>query len=261
MGLLLLKHRVQRRAAIRLHRRLACILAWDERKLEAETVDVSETGVSLELPRARTLPDTVDLTLVGSDGRKVEIHGRLTRCDVGPQGELSAAVEYLNRSEEQHRKIVELMFSHPASWEGPHSMTMGAPEHVLRVVRSVIAIFSRNRLLRRLAPRVRGEVEARVETATGYVSSARTVDVSVGGAALRLDPNKPRPPSERIRLTIHWNSVERTTVEADIRSVRAGGSGEYLIGVRFVNLTPQQRDDLSKHIYGRGSTGLVTQEA
>jgi cellulose synthase (UDP-forming) len=261
MGLLLLKHRVQRRAAVRLPRRLSCVVGWEERKIEAETVDVSETGLSLELPRARTLPDMVDLTLAGEDGRKVDLRWRLTRCDVGPQGELSAAVEFAGRTEEQHRGIVELMFSHPEAWAGPHSVTMGAPEHFLRTARSIVGVFSRNRLLRRLAPRVRGEVDARVETANGYSARARTVDVSVSGAALRLDRSKPRPPAERVRLTIHWNPVERTTLDADVRSVRSGGGGEYLIGVRFAGLTSQQRDDLAKHVYGRGGTALVTQEA
>jgi hypothetical protein len=217
--------------------------------------------VSLELSRARTLPDDVDLTLVGEDGRKVDLRGRLTRCDVGPQGELSAAVEFTDRTEEQHRRLVELMFSHPEAWSGPHALTMGAPEHMLRTLRSVVSVFSRNRLLRRLAPRVRGEVAARVETATGYVASARTVDVSVSGASLRLERSKPRPPSERIRVTIHWNAVERTTVDADVRSVRAGNGGEYVIGVRFAGLSTQQRDDIAKHVYGKGSAALVTQEA
>jgi len=138
---------------------------------------------------------------------------------------------------------------------------MGAPEHFLRTARSIVSVFSRNRLLRRLSPRVRGEVDARVETATGYSARARTVDVSTSGAAIRIERDKPRPPSERIRLTIHWNAVERTTVDADVRSVRAGGGGEYLIGVRFAGLSPQQRDDLAKHVYGRGATTLVTQEA
>jgi cellulose synthase (UDP-forming) len=261
MGLLLLKHRVQRRAAVRLPRRIACTISWEGGTVEAETVDVSETGVSLELSPARTLPDTVDVSLTGADGTSVDLRGRLTRCDLGPQGELSAAVEFLGRTEQQHRSLVELMFSDTLAWTGPHSLTMGAPEHLMRVIRSMIAVFSRNRILRRLAPRIRGEVEARIETATGYSASARTVDVSLTGAALRIDRGKPRPPSERVRLTIHWNGVERTTMEAEVRSARAGISGEYVVGVRFVDLTAQQREDLSKHVYGKNTNGLVTQEA
>jgi cellulose synthase (UDP-forming) len=261
MGLLLLKQRAQRRGAVRLPRSLSCVVGWEDRKVEAETVDLSETGLALRLPHACTLPDEVDLTLVGEDGRKAHLRGRLRRCELGPLGELSAAVEFVNRTEEQHRRIVELMFSLPAAWAGPHAVAMGAPEHFVRTIRSLVAVFSKNRLRRRLAPRVRGEVPARVETSTGYAAAAVTVDVSVGGASLRLERSKPRPPSHRIRVTIHWNPVERTTVDADVRSVRAGNAGEFVIGVRFASLSTQQREDIAKHVYGKGSPQLVVQEA
>jgi c-di-GMP-binding flagellar brake protein YcgR len=245
---------------LRLLRRLPCTLAWEDQKVEAETIDISETGVALRLSPARQLPDSVDITITSRDGRQVELRGRLTRCDVGSEGELSAAVEFSGRTEDQHRRLIELMFSDPLAWSGPHALTMGAPEHVMRVARSVVSVFTRQRLLRRLSPRLRGDLAARVETASGYGAAARTIDISATGAALALETAKQRPPSERLRVTISWNPMERTTVEAEVRSTRTGASGGYVVGVRFVDVTPQQRRDLAKHVHGVDAFGLVARE-
>ncbi|UCF67500.1 MAG: glycosyltransferase [Acidobacteriota bacterium] len=249
MGLLLLRSVPSRRAAVRLPRRLRCLLSWNGAVAEAETIDLSENGLSLRLSKAQPLPEMLDLMLTGLDGTKLALQGRLVRCDVDAEHELSVALEFVNQSQEQRRHLVELMFSDPLSWSGPHSLTIGAPEHLMRLVRAMISIFSAERALRRLAPRLRGEVLARIETSGRFIGTARTVDLSLNGAALRLNQGEIRPREDLLRITFTWNPIERSTIEAEVRSVRMGASGETILGVGFVNVTMEQREDLAKHLY------------
>jgi len=250
-GLLILRPAPQRRGTIRLPRRRPALLAWNGTRVEGVTTDLSETGVSLILSPPRSIPGLVDVTVYGSEGLTVTCRARLVRCDLGVDGALSCGLEIVERNEEQHRRLVQLMFSEPDAWSGPHARTMGAPEHLARIARSVFAIFAAGRVLRRLAPRFSCDLEAGLRLEGGAEVRARVVDVSASGAALRLAPGQGVPSPERFQLTLQWNPVERTTVEARVRHVRPAAGGGRLLGVVFLDLDSEQRRDLAKHLYGR----------
>jgi len=224
-------------------------LAWNGTRVEARTLDLSETGASLQLTPARSLPDHLDVTLAPADGPPLTLRGRLIRCDVNESGTLSAALDFLAPDEAQHRRLVEMMFSAPDTWSGPHGLTMGAPEHLMRILRSLAAIFAREQRLRRLAPRYRCELAATILGPGDDETKVRMVDISERGAALRLPRQAPVPSPERFRLRLEWNDSERTTLVARIRDVRRGAAGERLLGVVFVEVNPQQRHDLRKQLY------------
>ncbi|MFQ5719503.1 MAG: glycosyltransferase family 2 protein [Acidobacteriota bacterium] len=248
-GLLLLKHRPHRRGAVRLARRLPCRLAWHGGQVSAETVDASETGLSFVLTPARSLPPFLDVTLGDDEEKPLTLRARLVRCDIDERGRLSAAVDFVDRTDLQHRRLVERLFCAPDAWDGPHGLTMGAPEHLARIVRSVAAIFSRPRVLRRLAPRFRCRLDAAILSADGSRLPATVVDVSGQGAALRLHTAARLPSPEQFAVTIAWNDVERTTFKARIRTGRNGAHGEHVLGIVFRDLDEQQRGDLRKHLY------------
>ena len=248
-GVLLMRHRPHRRSAVRLARRYRCQLAWNGARAEAETVDLSETGLSFVLAPVRALPSFMDVTITGPEGRTLTVRSRLIRCDVDSQARVSAAVDFVERTEDQHRALVEFMFSAPNSWAGQHGLIMGAPEHLGRILRSVAAVFSPPRLLRRLAPRFRCGLEALLLPADGHELSAAVTDISERGASLRLRRDQPLPSPEQFRMTVRWNDVERTTFDARIRSTRPGAGGERVLGVVFQDLDSAQRGDLRKHLY------------
>jgi cellulose synthase (UDP-forming) len=249
MGLLLLKSRPSRRGAVRLPRGLSCLLAWNGSRVEAETVDLSETGVSFRVTPPRPLPEYLDVTLTGSDGRLVTLRGRLVRSDRVDRGSLFAAVDFVARTEEQHRRLVELIFSPPDAWSGAAPITMGAPEHLARIVRSVVAVFSRERRLRRLSPRFRCRLAATIHHEDGAGLHARVVDISDRGAGVRLPRGAAVPSPEEFRITIAWNELERTTFTARIRDVRSGAGGERILGLVFRELAPDELADLRQHLY------------
>jgi len=110
----------------------------------ATSIDLSESGVSLRLDQPMPLPQTFDLTITSREGRSVTARGRLVRSELR-DGEVIAAVRIVDRTLEQHRRLIELMFSAPDSWLVVETPPMAAPEHLGRVVRSVIQVFAPRR--------------------------------------------------------------------------------------------------------------------
>ena len=255
MGLILLRDRPARRTAVRLPRTIQAQLAWNGTRVEAQTLNLSETGAAVRLSPARSLPDHMDLTLTAQGEAPLTLRGRLVRCDVDGDGTISAAVDFIERSEEQHRRLVEMMFSPPDSWSGAHGLTMGAPEHLGRIIRSLAAVFTRERRLRRLAPRFRCDLAGTLLGDDTGGMEVRITDISERGAAVRLPARVRVPSPERFPLQLRWNSLERTTFAARVRDVRRGAGGERMLGVVFVDLSPEQRDDLRKHLYATRAAG------
>lgn len=259
-GLLLLKQRPQRRVAVRLIRSFPLTLRWNGQRVEAISSDLSETGLSLRVAPALPLPEYLDVTLLDLNGKELQLRARLVRCEMQAGGELEAAVAFIDVSELQHRKLVELMFSPESSWNSPHSFTLGAPEHLWRILGSVVQIFSRPRTLRRMAPRFRCSLSGRIlpETSAGF--PARITDISAGGAAIRLQRGQSLPNAEQFSLSVIWNEIERTTLKARIRNVRNGAAGERVLGLVFVRPGPQEQADLRRHLYS-GEPAAVAERA
>jgi cellulose synthase (UDP-forming) len=255
MGLILLRQRPARRTSVRLPRTIQAHLTWNGTRVEAQTVNLSETGAAVRLSPARSLPDHLDMTLTPEGESSLDLRARLVRCDVDGQGGISAAVDFVGRTEDQHRRLVEMMFSPPDAWSGPHGLTMGAPEHLGRIIRSLSAVFARERRLRRLAPRFSCNLAGGVLGEDTGKMEVQITDISERGAALRLPRGAHVPSPERFPLQIHWNRLERTSLAARVRDVRRGAGGERLIGVVFVDLTTEQKHDLRKQLYAAPAHG------
>lgn len=249
MGLLLLRQRPQRRGSLRLARKLPAQLSWNGTRLEAQTMNLSETGMAFQVSSSHHLPEFMDLTLMPPDGPILTLRGRLARCDISGDGTLSAAVDFIERSETQHRRLVELMFSPPDSWQGRHGLVMGAPEHLVRILRSLASVFAREQQLRRMSPRFSCELQGRIAGGLQDGLLVRVTNISERGAALRLPRRTGVPAPERFQVRLTWNDTEHTTLSARIRDVRRGPGGDRLLGVVFTDLSREQRLDLRKHLY------------
>jgi len=249
MGLLLLRPRPQRRTSPRLRRRLSCQVAYDGTRIEAETLDVSETGLAFVSSPAQPLPDCLGLTLYSADRPPLNLRGRLVRCELDARGQLHTAVEFIERGEEQHRRLIELMFSVPDAWNEPHGLTMTASEHLKRIVASVIAVLTKERCFRRRAPRFARDLPATLLLKDGRVLPARTVNLSLGGAAIRLPRGQDVGGFERLSLTIFWNRVERSTLAVRVQNTRSAAGGERILGLAFALPTMMQRRVLIHQLY------------
>jgi cellulose synthase (UDP-forming) len=251
-GLLLLRQPPQQRHAVRLAREHACRISFDNTTLDEVTADLSETGVSVRLDKVHVLPERLEVSLTSREGRHVTLHGRLVRCDV-KDGEVTAAISFVDRTPDQHRKLIELMYSAPDSWTESPPSAMSAPLHLGRIVRSIVAVLSPRRALHRLSPRFACDLPVTITDAAGRIASGRAVDVGFTGMAVRV-LDAAFPVGTRAGVTVSWNATERSIFSGLVVSVRNAAMGRQLIGIEFVKLGARQRNELERHLVGDDST-------
>ena len=258
-GLLLLRTPGQKRADPRLPRQHACRLTWDSVTAEGTSIDLSETGLSLRLAEARPLPPSCEITISSRDGRSVTARARLVRSELR-DGAVIAGLQFMNRTPEQHRRLIELMFSAPDSWEVSHGLTMDTPEHVGRIVRSIVDVFARRRALRRLAPRFACDLPVAVTLADGQEMTARATDISHAGVGVTVAGGAVLPEGTTATLTLSWNDYERTTFAVRVANARSEGR-QTLLGFRFVRVDKQQENDLFTQLYQAGKVASTERKA
>src|SRR6185503_12803795 len=179
-------------------------------------------------------------------GRSVTARGRLVRSELR-NGEVMAAVRIVDRTMEQHRRLIELMFSAPDSWHVEDAPPISAPEHLGRVVRSLIQVFSRRRALQRQAPRFEADLPVVLSRSDGRDIAARSVDISHAGIGISLSRDEALPQGAAAVVTVSWNQYERTTFQVQVVNVRTERGGAVL-GLTFVHVDGQQNKDLLKHL-------------
>jgi len=163
-------------------------------------------------------------------------------------GEVIAAVRIVDRTLEQHRLLIELMFSAPDSWLVEEAPPMAAPEHLGRVVRSLVQVFSRRRALQRLAPRFEVDLPVVVTRSDGRDISARAVDLSHAGMGVSVSSDEGLSDGTAATVTVSWNQYDQTTFQVQVVNARAD-RGHSILGLAFVDLDGLQNKDLTKHLY------------
>jgi len=258
-GLLLLRQPPQHRQAPRVERDYPCRLQLAGMHVEGTSIDLSETGMSLRLATAQPLPPAFDVAITPAHGRRVTVHCRLVRSELR-NGRSVVAVRFVDRTDEQHRRLIELMFCAPDAWDAEHGLVMASGEHVTRILGSLKAVFSRRQSLRRLAPRFSCDLAAVLILPDRRQLSARAIDISHAGIAVRLNGHESIPQGTEVTVFVSWNQYEQTTFHAHAVNVRNEREGA-VIGLTFVHLDGQQKADLFRHLYADVDAGAEREVA
>jgi cellulose synthase (UDP-forming) len=246
-GLLLLRQPPQHRQAPRVEREYPCRLQLPGMHAEGTSIDLSETGMSLRLTTAQPLPPAFDVAITAPHGGRVTVHCRLVRSELR-EGRSVVAVRFVDRTDEQHRRLIELMFCAPGAWDAEHGLVMASGEHLARILGSLKAVFSRRQALRRLAPRFSCDLASILILPDRRQVSARAIDISHAGIAVRLQGDGTIPQGTEVTVFVSWNQYEQTTFHAHAVNVRNEREGA-VVGLTFVHLDGQQRADLFRHLY------------
>ena len=246
-GVLLLRRVPQNRHSPRIARQHSCVLQWSAGEAEGTLRDLSETGACLVLETPAPLPETLEATITSKEGRAVTLRSRLIRSEYR-NGQVVVALHFLDRSEEQHRRVIELMFSAPDSWNVDHERTMSASEHVRRLIGSLHEVYSRRMVLRRRSPRFPCDFTVVIRSQDGPELAGRIVDMSHSGMRVRVPAHRTWRDNDRLQVLVRWNDSERSTLVARIKSVTAEGA-ESQLGLVFLALNAQQAADIIKHVY------------
>ena len=250
-GLLLLRQPPQRRKAPRVERAYPCRVTSPAVNIEATSMDLSETGMSFRLAAAQPVPPVFDITISSPHGRSITVPSRLVRSELRDR-EVIVAAEFADRTQEHHRRLIELMFCAPDSWDSDHGIAMDSSEHIRRILGSIKDLFSRRRALRRMAPRFSCDLPVVLMPSNKSAVTARAMDISHTGIGLVVPRDAHVPEGAELTLVISWNQYEHTTFEGHVVNVQ----GEK-VGLTFSHLSGYQQADLIKHIYGRGDAAAA----
>jgi c-di-GMP-binding flagellar brake protein YcgR len=253
--LLLLRQPPQHRQAPRVPREYPCRLHAAGAYVDATSVDLSETGMSLRLATAQPIPPAFDLTMTSPHGRRVTLHCRLVRSELR-EGQLVVAARFVDRTDEQHRRLIELMFCEPGAWDAEHGLVMASGEHLRRIFGSLRAVFSHRQALRRQAPRFSCDLAAVLILPDRRQVSARAVDISHAGMGIRLQDGDVIQHGTDVTVFVSWNQYEQTTFHGQVVNARNERDGA-VVGLTFVHLDGQQKADLFRHLYAPIETAAV----
>jgi hypothetical protein len=232
----------QRRVSPRLPLEHVCDLAAHGLDARATSVDLSEDGLSMRLTRLQPLPRMFDVTVTAHDGLSVTVQARLIRSELRT-GHVEAAVQFVNRTAEQHRRLLALMSSAP----GSRNARMDAGAYVARVLHSFVAVVFRRQTLTRLAPRFSCNLPAVLLRTGGLDVMAHAVDISHTGIGVRVGADDALEVGATASLTVHWNRFERTSFNVECGHARVE-QGRVHLGLSFVRLDGPQSKDLLRHL-------------
>jgi hypothetical protein len=167
-------------------------------------------------------------------------------------GQVIVAAEFADRTQEHHRRLIELMFCSPDSWDSDHGIAMDSSEHIRRILGSVKDLLSRRRALRRMAPRFSCDLPVVLMPANKSAVTARATDISHAGIGISVARDADIPEGAEVALVVSWNQYEHTTFQVHVVNVQGDK-----VGLTFVHLNGQQQADLFKHIYGRSDAAAA----
>jgi hypothetical protein len=203
--------------------------------------------MSIALDSPALVRPTLDATITSKEGRTATVRSRLVRSEYR-EGQVVVALKFVERTGEQHRRLIELMFSAPDSWHVAHGLEMKSSEHLWRIAQSIRRVYSRRRTLRRLAPRFPYHFAVSVRAQDDHEVAGHVIDMSHSGTRVRVRAQSGWSEGDDVQLLVTWNEYERSTLRARITNVTAAGD-DALLGLAFTSLTRQQENDIFKHLY------------
>jgi cellulose synthase (UDP-forming) len=207
----------QQRRAPRVRRDFSCTLAWPGATRRARFVDVSESGLRVELEAFGALPDACRVDVSG-DVAALSLSGRRVWCERRAGGRVEAGLSLEAASPESQRRLVELIFCGERSWMRS-SYPRDDPFRSFGYMLTTLWRVTRpRRPSRRRAPRVSGRVACRVDGRAGacLVLSSR-------GALLENTPLAAGAGRVRVELE-GWHAGSAIALDGHVVAQRDGGT-------------------------------------
>ena len=234
----------QQRQAPRLRRRFACTLRLGESVAisKGRTLDMSENGARITLPRAIALPEECRLELEGGDGDPLLLSVEPRWCDWAPDGNVEVGLRFLglDQDEQAHRRLVELLFSGDASWSERSHPRDRPFRSFAYLVGTVWRVARPRRRQSRRAPRIAGRWTCTVDGAP-----ATCLALSPEGAELR-SADLPAGASCSLALQLQAGRV----VDLTGKMVRSG-EGRLCLAFQWEGLARKQA--FAELLYGSGA--------
>jgi cellulose synthase (UDP-forming) len=246
------QERPQFRLAPRVFKRIRCELRLlDGTIAVGYTTNLSETGLSLTFDEPVPIAGTMALKILDWDINETSIfQAQAVRSVVDKQNHHHVGLRVVNRSDEQHQKLIRHMFSSPEVWSEVRQDT-GIKSSLWRFLTIPLRLGGTEEIaLRRRTPRFQAQLPCVVEGANGQPVQCFTSELSETGLSLMVPVEAGLRTEQPTRLQVQWANGQVSMLSCIVRRIEEAGHGQQSVGLNFTQLTREQRLEIIRQIYG-----------
>ena len=244
------QERPQFRLAPRIFRRIRCELKLLDGSIAVGyTTNISESGVALVFDEPVPITGTVLLKIMDWDINETTILSvQVVRSIVDENNRHYVGFQVVNRTEEQHQKLVRHMFGSAEIWAEDYVYT-NTPKSFWQLMMTPFRLSSVvEEPLRRAAPRFKATLSCVLNVDNQFVIGFSN-EVSESGISVFLKKGLRFEMGQPVKLRIQWQSGDISELSAQVKRVEDVGGGQLKLGLEFTQMTSEQRVDLIRQIY------------
>jgi len=244
------QERPQYRLAPRIFRRIRAELKLLDNSIAVGyTTNISESGVALVFDEPVPITGTVLLKLMDWDINETTILSvQATRSVIYDQNRHYVGCQVVNRTEEQHQKLVRHMFGSAETWTQDYVFTPTAKSFLQLLLTPFRLTGSVETPLKRVAPRFSATLSC-VLNVDGLFIVGFSNEVSESGLSVFLKRGPNVQVGMPLKLRLQWPSGDISEMTAEVKRVEDVGGGQLMLGLAFVQITQEQRVELIRQIY------------
>ncbi len=244
------QERPQYRLAPRIFRRIRCELKLLDGSIAVGyTTNISESGVALVFDEPIPISGTVALKIMDWEINETTIvQVQVVRSIVDDQNRHFVGFQVVNRTEEQHQKLVRHMFGSAEIWTEDYVFEDTAKSFWTLMTTPLRLAGATEAPLKRGAPRFRATLSC-VLNVDGQYIMGHSNEVSESGMSLFIKRGQRVDVGQQVGIRIQWHSGQITEVAAEVKRAEDVGGGQIKIGLAFSNLNHDQRLELIRQIY------------
>jgi len=244
------QERPQYRLAPRIFRRIRAELKLMDNSIAVGyTTNISESGVALVFDEPVPITGTVLLKLMDWDINETTILSvQATRSVIYEGNKHYVGCQVVNRTEEQHQKLVRHMFGSAETWTQDYVFTPTSKSFLQLMLTPLRLTGSVETALKRVAPRFSATLSC-VLNLDGQFVVGFSNEVSESGMSVFLKRGPNVQLGMPLKMRLQWPSGDISELSAEIKRVEDVGGGQIKLGLAFLQITPEQRVELIRQIY------------
>lgn len=244
------QERPQFRLAPRIFRRIRCELKLLDGSIAVGyTTNISESGVALVFDEPVPITGTVLLKIMDWDINETTIVSvQVVRSIVDERNRHYVGFQVVNRTEEQHQKLVRHMFGSAEIWADDYVYTPTSQSFWQLLMTPFRLAGTLEEPLHRAAPRFKATLSCVLNIDNQFVIGFSN-EISETGISVFLKKGVRLEMAQPVKVRIQWPSGDISELASQVKRVEDAGGGQLKVGLEFVQMTNQQRVELVRQIY------------
>jgi cellulose synthase (UDP-forming) len=248
------QERPQIRLTPRVNKKIRCELRLlDGTIAVGTTTNLSENGMALAFDEPVPVAGTMALKLLDWDGNETSVFSvQAVRSAIDDDNRHYVGVRVVNRSDEQHQKLVRHMFGSSEIWQDNRQDTSIAGAFWALVATPMRINAAEEVAYRRRTPRFAAALPCLIEFPhlEKQAFRAETLEISETGLSLAVASSVTVAVDQPLRVQVQWANGHISDLSTVVKRVQPQGNGQLQVGVNFVNLPKAQRLEVIQQIYG-----------